>query len=62
METNITGLILGILLIALLAVLVTLVGAYISLMMKSACPHCRTLMPRKAALCPHCGKAALQTT
>jgi len=56
MVSNITGLILGILLICLLAVLVILAGAYVSLMMKRSCPHCRTMMSRKAVICPHCGK------
>ena len=60
MESNFTGLILGVLLIALLAILATLIGAYISLMMKRSCPHCRTMMSKKATVCPHCGTVALQ--
>jgi len=23
---------------------------------KRPCPHCRTMMPKKAVLCPHCRK------
>lgn len=56
MELNITGIILGILLVTLSAIIVTVVGASISLMMMRSCPHCRTMMSRKALTCPHCAK------
>jgi hypothetical protein len=62
MESNITGLILGILMISLLAILVTLVGAYLSLMMRRSCPHCRTMISRKATTCPHCRTVMVQVT
>jgi hypothetical protein len=56
MQTNLTGLIVGIFLFCLLAIVLTVGGAWVSLMLRRSCPHCRTMMLKKASVCPHCGK------
>jgi hypothetical protein len=50
---------LGVVGIILIIVLVGLAVAalYTVSTSKRPCPHCRTMMPKKASKCPHCHKA-----
>jgi hypothetical protein len=61
MESNIVGNIMGMTLIVAVTASVTVAIVVLVLLTKRSCPHCRTMMPKKAVACPHCGKETLQT-
>jgi hypothetical protein len=59
MVSNFPGAFLWTALIVVFAGLATVVGAWLHLMTKRACPHCKKLLSKKLMVCPYCGKGTL---
>jgi hypothetical protein len=55
MGSNIVGYVVFLVLIGVVVAVVYSVS-----LSKNPCPHCHTIIPRKATRCPHCGKGIVR--